>query len=64
MNRERGKSDARDGEATGPGRGPAGDDGRVAATSSREERLALQLRENLKKRKALARARRQSDDGR
>jgi hypothetical protein len=30
---------------------------------SREERLALQLRENLKKRKALARVKRQSDGG-
>ncbi len=56
----------------GVGPKPAGDvgDGQRDGTEtdrkgglSRDERLALQLRENLKKRKALARVKRQSDGG-
>jgi hypothetical protein len=37
--------------------------GKTTARSAREERLAAQLRENLKKRKAQARARRDSAPG-
>jgi hypothetical protein len=47
---------AADGERRGAGKDRAGG-------LSREERLALQLRENLKKRKALARVKRRSDGG-